>query len=632
MKKITLTTILGLLISSTNSPAQTNGVILDPTNTLSKDPSAVLDVSAISSTGPTVYGGFLPPRVALTASNVAGPIASPATGLTVYNTATAGTAPNNVIPGLYYNAGTPVAPNWVRLSAGGALGFIENQTTTNQAAGFRINGNGIFNGGNVGIGTTTLSRKLTLSGDALVTGVLQEVQAAGSGMKVFRNLAAFSVSTTNQIGAFVIQTNVPMASNTMTKTKIEGYVYDATSPFSIEVGGYFASGGGFNNRGYINTGARRVMVRFAKNTATGNVVIILGDVGDSFNHPRLHVSYFMAAHSTLNDNFGDNWSIIQTTDLSAYDTFVTVPDVTTLPTGSGNYIQNQTSANQAAGFRINGNGIFNGGNVGIGLISPATILNVGSTTDAVTDYQIIRAQSRGFAGLELLGDNAGSSGEPGGAYVKVAQDANAVAGIFGVVNTANQDGAGGTLTGSIGNSVILNNTWNDDGGHLHFGTRNIVRMTVRGNGNVGIGTTNPTYKLHLIGKIKTDGIDETSDLRLKKNIEPIHSALATIAQMRGVTYNWKTDEFPERDFEQKKQYGLIAQELEKLIPELVNTDNEGWKSIEYSHLVPLLIEAVKELKIQVDEQKEVNKALSTLVETIQKNNASDKTNTTVSNQ
>ena len=63
------------------------------------------------------------------------------------------------------------------------------------------------------------------------------------------------------------------------------------------------------------------------------------------------------------------------------------------------------------------------------------------------------------------------------------------------------------------------------------------------------------------------------------------------------------DVLPEMDFEEGTQYGLIAQDLETVIPELVDTDEEGWKSIEYSHLVPVLIEAVKELKQENDELK-----------------------------
>lgn len=120
------------------------------------------------------------------------------------------------------------------------------------------------------------------------------------------------------------------------------------------------------------------------------------------------------------------------------------------------------------------------------------------------------------------------------------------------------------------------------------------RMVIESNGEVGIGTANPTYRLHVSGRLKTTGINETSDVRLKKDVGPIENALEDILQMKGVTYNWKKNEYPDMGLEGGLQHGLIAQDLEKIIPELVLTDNDGWKSIEYSHLVPVLIEALKE--------------------------------------
>jgi len=98
--------------------------------TTTPDASAQLDVNSTSK-------GFLPPRVALTATNAAGPITSPATGLLVYNTATAGTSPNNVSPGYYYNSGTAASPVWsavqvVTPTTGVETGkIVYNKTTEN---------------------------------------------------------------------------------------------------------------------------------------------------------------------------------------------------------------------------------------------------------------------------------------------------------------------------------------------------------------------------------------------------------------------------------------------------------------------------------------------------------------------
>jgi len=93
--------------------AQQNVSISDVSAT--PDASSVLDVNSTTK-------GLLIPRVALTATNSATPITLPAKSLLVYNTATAGVSPNNVIEGYYYNAGTPAAPNWLRVYAGSAAG------------------------------------------------------------------------------------------------------------------------------------------------------------------------------------------------------------------------------------------------------------------------------------------------------------------------------------------------------------------------------------------------------------------------------------------------------------------------------------------------------------------------------
>ena len=127
-------------------------------------------------------------------------------------------------------------------------------------------------------------------------------------------------------------------------------------------------------------------------------------------------------------------------------------------------------------------------------------------------------------------------------------------------------------------------------------------------GNVGIGTSTPSVKLEVNGRLKTNGINELSDKRYKKNIEVLTEALAKVEKLRGVSYDWKTEEFPNKNFEAKHQIGLIAQELELVFPELVNTDVEGYKSVDYSKLVAVLIEAVKEQQKEItDLQSDITK-------------------------
>lgn len=132
-------------------------------------------------------------------------------------------------------------------------------------------------------------------------------------------------------------------------------------------------------------------------------------------------------------------------------------------------------------------------------------------------------------------------------------------------------------------------------------------MTIQANGRVGIGTTTPSYALDVTGDTHTtgyfrspNGTIQTSDIRFKKNIEPIENALDKILSLRGVTYDWRRDEFPGRKFNDKHQMGVIAQEIEKQFPEAVITDaNDGYKSVNYSSLVAPLIEGMKALYTRV---------------------------------
>lgn len=94
---------------------------------------------------------------------------------------------------------------------------------------------------------------------------------------------------------------------------------------------------------------------------------------------------------------------------------------------------------------------------------------------------------------------------------------------------------------------------------------------------------------------------QSSDVRFKKNIEPLNNSIYKIQQLDGVSYEFKKDEFQEKNFTEGKQIGLIAQDVEKVLPELVRTDNEGYKSIAYQNLVAVLVEAIKEQQISINE-------------------------------
>lgn len=118
-------------------------------------------------------------------------------------------------------------------------------------------------------------------------------------------------------------------------------------------------------------------------------------------------------------------------------------------------------------------------------------------------------------------------------------------------------------------------------------------------GKVSINTTsiNSSYALYVAGAAgATGGFTTASDVRYKRNIAPITSAMSLISKLQGVRYNYNTTLFPEMHFSDSRQIGLIAQQVEAFVPELVMTDANGFKSVNYAQFTALLIEGMKELQ------------------------------------
>jgi hypothetical protein len=257
------------------------------------------------------------------------------------------------------------------------------------------------------------------------------------------------------------------------------------------------------------------------------------------------------------------------------------------------------------------------GNVGIGNTNPINRLQV--TSAVAGDGIRVDGTSPGF-----------SLGAGGGAA-------------FGEANAAGLWSSGA----APGDAVLRSN--GTFALHLQsgFGAPN---MTLASNGCVGIGFTGPTSKLSVNGDIwAQSGVSclggiftygdmaaqgnawasnvydqqtscsvvwtACSDERLKRNIIPLENSVDDIRKLSAVRFDWRRDEFPEHQFPEGKQIGLIAQDVQKVAPEAVQENKDGYLSVDYSRLVPLLVGSIKEQQQMIEEQRE---RITKLEETIQR--------------
>lgn len=207
-----------------------------------------------------------------------------------------------------------------------------------------------------------------------------------------------------------------------------------------------------------------------------------------------------------------------------------------------------------------------GGNVGVGTSNPTSLFTVG--------------RADGTIGAELLLNPAATINEGGQITFKRS------------------------LTGSLVDWTIdqYGTTAANARLRIFSGITETNGINILENGNVGIGTNNPTTRLFVNGDITANSIAGSSDVRYKNNIRTVENALEKVKSLRGVYFNWDQKSFPAKGFTDKTELGFIAQEVEKVLPEVVVKDKtpEEYRSIKYDKLVALLVEAIKEQQKQID--------------------------------
>jgi len=149
---------------------------------------------------------------------------------------------------------------------------------------------------------------------------------------------------------------------------------------------------------------------------------------------------------------------------------------------------------------------------------------------------------------------------------------------------------------------LANDIWNvstpDNANRLYFTNSGATIYASPGTGHEFRGSANTTtFNIDNNGNASATGtVTASSDIRLKKNIKTIENALDKVLNLRGV-------EFDRIDID-THQIGLIAQEVEEVIPDVVHTNENGLKSVAYGNIVAILIESIKELKGEISELKE----------------------------
>jgi hypothetical protein len=147
------------------------------------------------------------------------------------------------------------------------------------------------------------------------------------------------------------------------------------------------------------------------------------------------------------------------------------------------------------------------------------------------------------------------------------------------------EGTGNMYVRSNGAGVIIANNANVT--MARFLNNNAVDLYFNGNVKLATSSTGVT----VTGDVDASNFNATSDVALKDNLALVENPLEKLSNISGYTFNWKKDN--------KEAVGIIAQEVEQIFPQLVTTGNDGYKRVNYDALIPIMIEAIKELSAKI---------------------------------
>ena len=591
--------------------------------TTTPDASAKLDITSSNK-------GFLPPRVALTATNAAGPITSPANGLMVFNTVTAGASPYQVVPGYYYWDGTGL--KWVSLST--TVGNVQNQgvfrSTSNTSAGNAVSTwNSRFN--NIAAGDLTITSGTTF---ALSNGIYKIEWALPYQQTSTYNLMTLQEYISSTWASFLSDNGYAAVGNGGGNdwgggTFAADIVDCSSSTRTFRLFNLDGSRALYYGANFIITKLNPAITtsttadNLGNHTATKNIQLTGNYISNDGGNEGIKI-----------DNTGNvginNASPAQALDVVGTGKFSTG----IINSGSRTYLgkdggnmhwfastDGSETNNLAYGFESNGTSIQShkwyvagspkmtlnsSGKIGVGTVSPSTMLHIengnvfsgsdvpaSATTPSIYVYNNNNASTA--ANATLMVRTAGT----GGGKPYYGLDVNSGFGYsMGINNPTDQ--------------LVLNTTWNFVTGTA---ANNAITINRSGQSRVVIpsdgGAIAPswpsgwgggliTYDFACAGIYYTS-LTARSDRRLKNTIVDLdQSTISKYFQLRPVNFYWN-----DGSDNKHRQYGLIAQEVEELFPDIVSIANDSMqtKSVNYQALHALSLKVIQSQQIEIENLK-----------------------------
>lgn len=342
-----------------------------------------------------------------------------------------------------------------------------------------------------------------------------------------------------------------------------------------------------NRSGVYATGQHNTYLGF--NTGYKSVIPILANSGSD----NTFLGYQCGA--TMTTGFNNTFvgkvilpSVAATSLLAGNTTSNTI----ILATGNGALFND--SGSQRLYIHSNGNAGFDIGNNNI----PQNRLEINSTGPGAV-ANTLGLRFRNFPSASVTNPTSKVLSVNAQGDVILVDDKEAVGGTITAVACSNPVNFV-TKFSAVNNEITCSQIF-DNGTSVGIGTSIGVDPTL-GFGYSSSGATG-IVKLDVQGVTRTAGFFITSDKKFKKDIKPIESSLEKVLTLDGKTYNWRNEEFKDKNFGNELQYGFLAQEVQKVIPSLVIQSENGDLAMNYIGLIPVLIEAMKEQQTQINELK-----------------------------